>query len=125
MNSEAVPRRGTWALVTGVLGSLLVIAGLAWAIHRYTRPAPLGEDRAAIRAKALAEVRAAETQALNNTGWVDPVKGIVRLRIQDAMNLVEREWGRNPAAARSNLIARVEKATAPPPKAPEKPSEFE
>ena len=125
MTPETVPQRGAWALVTGVLGSILVIAGLAWAIHRYTRPAPLGEDRAAVRAKALAEVRAAETQALNNTGWVDPVKEIVRLRIEDAMIMVERDWGRNPAAARSNLITRVEKATAVPPKAPEKPSEFE
>jgi hypothetical protein len=41
------------------------------------------------------------------------------------MMLVEREWAQNPAAARSNLIARVEKATAAPPKAPEKPSPFE
>jgi hypothetical protein len=125
VNPEAVPQRSSLALIAGVLGSVLVIAGLAWAIHRYTRPAPLGEDRAKVRAKALAEVRAAETQALNNTGWVDPVKGIVRLRIEDAMNWVEREWGRNPAAARSNLIARVEKATAVAPQPPPKPSEFE
>jgi hypothetical protein len=40
----------------------------------------------------------------------------VRLRIEDAKNLVLREW-QNPSAARSNLIARVEKATyVPPPK---------
>jgi hypothetical protein len=40
------------------------------------------------------------------------------------MKLVERQW-QNPPAARSNLIARVEKATAPPPKPPEQPSPFE
>ncbi len=128
MNSEPVPNHGGWAYALGILGSFLILAILAWAIHRYTQPAPLGEDRAAVRAKALAELRAAETEALEHTGWVDPVKGIVRLRIEDAMQMVERDWGANPAAGRSNLIDRVEKATAQPPpapKAPEKPSPFE
>jgi hypothetical protein len=40
------------------------------------------------------------------------------------MKLALRDW-QNPAAARSNLIARVEKATAVPPPAPAKPSQFE
>ncbi len=128
MNSAPVPGRSVWAYVLGILGSLLIIGALAWAIHRYTQPAPLGEDRAAVRTKALAELRAFEAEALEHTGWVDPVKGIVRLRIEDAMKIVERDWGANPAAGRSNLITRVEKATAlppPAPKAPEKPSPYE
>jgi len=40
------------------------------------------------------------------------------------MQITEREW-QNPAAARSNLMARVEKAAAPAPQAPAKPSPFE
>ena len=48
----------------------------------------------------------------------------MRLPIAEAMKLALREW-QNPAAARSNLIARVEKATAAPPTAPAKPSPFE
>jgi hypothetical protein len=40
------------------------------------------------------------------------------------MQIVEREW-HDPVTARSNLTARVEKATAPAPPAPEKPSAFE
>lgn len=116
--------RTGWAYTIGIVGSLLVLGALAWAIHKYTEPAPLGEDRAAFRAKTLADMRAADDEALNNTGWIDQSKGIVRLRIVDAMQLVEREW-QNPAAARSNLISRVEKATALPPKAPAKPSPFE
>jgi hypothetical protein len=125
MNSQTSEKCGTaLAYTVGILGSLLVLAALAWAIHKYTQPTPLGEDRAAARSKALAEMRAADAEALNNPAWIDPAKGIVRLRIVDAMRLVEREW-QNPAAGRSNLIARVEKATALPPKAPEKPSPFE
>src|SRR5512140_385235 len=125
MNGDAVSQRSAWAYVAGVLGSIFIVAFLAWAIHRYTHPGPLGEDRAAVRAKALAEIQAAEAQAMNQTGWVDPAKGIVRLRVEDAMSIVEREWGKNPSAARSNLITRVEKATFVPPKPPEKPSQFE
>ncbi len=125
MNSDARPERTGLAYFIAVLGSFLIIAGLVWAMKHYTQPAPLGEDRAAVRAKALADLRATEAEALNNVGWVDPTKGLVRLRIEDAMHWVETEWARNPAAARSNLSARVDKATAPPPRQPEKPSAFE
>ena len=124
MNSEPTRERSALAYIIAILGAFLIVAALVWAMQRYTQPAPLGEDRAATRAKALVELRAAEAEALNNTAWIDQSKGLVRLRVQDAMELVKREW-QNPAAARSNLIARVEKATAAPPKAPEKPSPFE
>ena len=124
MNGAPVRERNALAWFLGVVGTFLILAALVWAMYRYTKSVPLGEDRAALRAKALAELRASENEALNTPAWLDQNKGIVRLRIEDAMKLVEREW-RNPAAARSNLIARVEKATAQPPKPPEKPSQFE
>jgi hypothetical protein len=124
MNSEPARERTGFVYFIAVLGSFLIVAALAWAIHRYTQPPPLGEDRAAVRAKALAELRAAEKEALDNVGWIDQSKGLVRLPIEDAMALVLREW-QNPPAAHSNLNARVEKATAPPPKDPEKPNPFD
>jgi hypothetical protein len=122
-------RNGTLtAYVVGIVGAFLIFAALVWAMWYYTRPAPLGEDRVAIRRKALAEMRAAEAEQLHNYGWVDATKGIVRLPIAEAMKLALAQ-GQNPAAARSNLIARVEKAfpppPPPPPKAPEKPSQYE
>lgn len=125
MNSQLNRERSGPAYVIGIAGSFLIVAALAWAIHRYTQPAPLGEDRAAVRAKALADMRASEAEGLHTTAWIDQGKGLVRLRIEDAMQLIQREWGQNPAAGRSNLIARLEKATALPPKAPEKPNPFE
>ncbi len=102
----------------------LIFAGLVWKMREYTTPAPLGAVRAAERAKALADLRAAEADALNNVGWVDQTKGVVRLPIADAVKLAEQQW-QNPTKARADLIARGEKATALPPKAPEKPSQFE
>ena len=122
MNGQPAPDRSAWAYVLAALGAFLIVGALVWAMHRYTQPPPLGQDRAEFRAKTLVELRAAEADALQHPGWVDQTKGIVRLPIEDALRIVERDWGRNPVTARSNLISRVEKATA---KAPEKPSQFE
>jgi hypothetical protein len=113
-----------WSVTVAAVIVCLIFAALVWKTRQYTTPAPLNAGRAAERAQALMELRAAETDALNNVGWVDQAKGVVRLPIADAMKLVEHEW-QNPAKARADLIARVEKATALPPKAPEKPSAFE
>src|SRR6516164_7913977 len=110
MNSEPAPERTGLAYVAGILGSFLIIGALVWAMRHFNQPPVLGEDRAAARAKALAELRADEADKLENGGWVDPVKGQVRLPIRVAMKMVERDWGQNPAAARSNLLERVEKA---------------
>ena len=102
------------ANIVGILGAFGICAGLVWAMWHFNSPAPLGEDRVATRKKALAEVRAAESDDLNRYGWVDPTKDIVRLPIAQAMKLARDQW-QNPALARSNLIARVEKAYPPPP----------
>jgi hypothetical protein len=120
------------AYAIAVVGAFLIVAGLVWVMISYTRPAPLGAARAAERKKALVELRAANVETLTSYGILDPAKGTVRLPVIDketggpgrAMQLALQLW-QNPAAARSNLIARVEKATAPAPKAPEKPSQFE
>ena len=125
MNSEPAAERTGLAYVIAILGAFLIVAGLVWAMRHYSQPPALGEDRAKVRAKALAELREDEADKLQNPGWVDPTKGLVRLPIAVAMKMVERDWGQNPAAARSNLVERVEKANVAPPKAPEKPSPFE
>ncbi len=122
MNGQ--PERGGVAYLIGILGALLIVAALVWAMQRYTEPPPLGQDRVALRKKALAELRAAEASELGSYGWVDEAKGVVRLPIEQAMRLTLRDW-QNPSAARSNLIARVEKATAVPAPPPAKPNPFD
>ena len=124
MSPQPARERTGLAYAIGILGSLLIVAALVWAMQRYTQPPPLGQDRVAVRKKALADLRAAEATELENYGWLDQPKGVVRLPIAEAMQLSLRDW-QNPAAARSNLIARVEMATAAPPAAPAKPSAFE
>lgn len=112
------------AYSVAVIGAFLIVAALVWVMRVYTRPAPLGEERAEFRAKTLRELRAANDEILKSYGWQDQARGIVHMPIAEAMKQVQREW-RNPTAARTNLSARAEKATAPLPKVPEKPSQFE
>jgi hypothetical protein len=88
----------------------------------YTRPAPLNTARIEERKKALAELRAANAEALGHNGWVDQTKGLVRLNVERAMDLTVQEY-KNPAAARSNLIARASAAYPPPP--PPAPNQYE
>ena len=81
-------------------------------------------DRAADRSKALAEIRAEENHCLTTSAVIDAKRGIVRLPIETAMKIAAQQ-GQNPAAARADLNARSDKATAELPKVPEKPSAFE
>jgi hypothetical protein len=118
-------RRGQTSInLLVILGTFLIVAALVWVMQYYTRPAPVNELRILERKKFLAEIRATEADALNNYGWVDPGKGLVRLPISRATDLVLEEW-KNPAAAHSNLAARAEKAYALPPAAPAAPNPFE
>lgn len=107
------------------VGAFLVVALLIFAMKRYTAPAPLSQARVAERAAALKEVREAGQKALNNNDVTDAGKSFFRVKIERAMELTVEEYAKNPAAFRTNLVARAEKLAEPPPKAPEKPSVFE
>ena len=115
----------TAAYFVGILGSLLIVAGLVWVMRHYTTSVPADAVRVAERRKALIEVNHVGKDQLETYGYVDAAKGQVRLPIQQAMEMMRQEW-RTPAAGRSNLLARVNQFNPPPPpKAPEKPNPFE
>ena len=118
MNSETECKTcgARCAYIAALVGAFLIVAGLVWVMRHYTRPEPLGEDRAALRSKTLAALRAENEEVLHNPNyaWQDAAKGIVRMPIDRAMELSLTLW-KNPATARTNLIAREEKATFVPP----------
>ena len=117
MNRE----RTVWPVGLAFLVACFLFAAFVVKVS-WSVPIPaIDADRAAVRAKALGEIRAAAAQALNHAGWIDENRGLVRLPIDVAMQLTEREW-QNPAAARSNLTVRAEKAAAPASQAPANPS---
>src|SRR5436190_19007943 len=121
MNQASCDKSRLAAYAIGILGTFLIVSLLVLAMRHYTQPAPVGANRVEERYKFLQDQRAADAKALNEYDWVDKEKGIVRLPVQRAVELTLQEW-HNPAAARSNLISRIEQATAAPPKAPEKPN---
>jgi hypothetical protein len=109
----------TAALVVGVAGACLVVAGLVFVMERFTAPPPVSQARAQERLKNLADVRSANGESLKTYGMVDAPHGTYRVPVETAAKWVVEEW-RDPAAGRSNLIGRLDKATVviPPPKSP-------
>jgi hypothetical protein len=106
-------------IVASVIFAVLVVA-----MKFLVNVPAIDADSAALRTKALAEIRATESKSLNNAGWVDESRGIVRIPIDTAIQLAAQEW-QNPAAARADLIAREEKASAPAPVVAPKANPFE
>ena len=106
------------------LATFLLMAFLVRQMVRYTAPAPLGADRGAARAKDNTQIRAEGAQTLSSYGYVEQPKGIVRVPIDEAMKLTVEGY-KNAAQFRSNLLSRLDKATAAAPKPPEKPNEYE
>lgn len=100
----------------------LAIAALFFAMFYFTRGMyrennigrPNAQARAAERIKARNELRTTTAAALSNGGMVDTNKGIVRIPIARAMQMTVEAY-EHPDAARSNLIARAQKAAQPAP----------
>lgn len=110
--------------VVGVLGALLIVAGLVWLMHHYTAAPPVFAERSAERLQIRAEFDAANSPLIHDYGWQDETRGFVRVPLDRAKELVLEEW-QNPEAGRSNLMARAAKAFAPLPKPPEKKNIYE
>jgi hypothetical protein len=110
MSESSKPSTGVLFVV--IVGTFLILAGLVWVMRHYTQPPPANEARVLERKKFLMELRAAEADALHNYGWVDATKGLIRLPIERAMALALEDY-KNPAG-RTNIVARAEKAFAPP-----------
>jgi Fe2+ transport system protein B len=125
MNSESCCQKTrTAGYVLAILGTFLVMAILVGVMRHYTATLSLSAERAEERMKILADFKAANAPLLEKYDWQDKDKGIVRVPVARAKELVLEEW-QNPAAAHSNLMERAAKAFAPAPKPPEKKSEYE
>src|SRR5438128_1977992 len=94
----------------GIAGTVIVVALLMWFLFdrfaaRETSRSPQPEPMAASNPRKeppeprlqkapvmdLKEFRAAEDAILNSYGWVDPEKGVVRIPVERAMELVAKE----------------------------------
>ena len=97
-----------------ILAVLLIGYVLIHAMRAYVPAAPVNAKRAAERAAGRAEVMAnAQKELHGDPVYINKANGVVRLPIDRAMELVV-QGGKDPAAFRSNLLTRVETATAQP-----------
>jgi hypothetical protein len=124
MNSETPNVNRASGAAVGFLAASLLFIALVAVVNFSARPPAIDADRAATISQALFQIRTNEAAELDAAGWIDQPRGIVRLPIATAMQMVARDW-HNPQAARSNLVERAEKATTPLPAAPPKPNPFE
>jgi hypothetical protein len=125
MNSESCCQKiRLGAYAAGLLGTFLIVALLARLMQSYAGAPSIAATRAAERMQIMSEYKAANEPLVDNYDWQDQAKGFVRVPIARAEELVLQEW-QDPAAARSNLMARAAKAFALPPKPPEKKNEYE
>jgi hypothetical protein len=116
-NTPKIRAASVWFIA--IVGAFLIMAWLVSYVRKYTAPPPLNQARIEERRKAFAELEASNAEMLNNYGWVDQSKGLVRLPLDRAISLTFQEW-QNPAGARAKLLALAEKSAATPPAAPAK-----
>jgi hypothetical protein len=114
-----------WFFAFILLFLLGIMGQMTRRMYRDQDAGGFSQARGAERLKARKDLEAAAAIELTKPGWVDQSKGVVRIPIEQSKELVIKQWGENPAVARSNLIARSQQAAAPPPKVREKPSQFE
>jgi hypothetical protein len=101
-----------WVYAVVIALSFLLMAWIVRGMYRTDNPGRVNSRRAEERIKARRELEAAFTAELNNRAALDKARGIERIPIQQAMEMVVRDW-ENPAAGRSNLLGRLQRASTP------------
>lgn len=107
-----------------LLGAFLLMAYFVRGMLQDFPRRPVNQARAEQRLEGRDKLAAASAEALTQPGWADEARGLVRLPIARAMEMVVQIY-QDPEAGRAILMERAEKAAAPLPAAPEQPSEFE
>jgi hypothetical protein len=125
MNTESTCQKTRVGVyVAGFLGTFLIVAALVHLMQFYTQAPSISATRAAERMQIMTDFKAVNAPLIEKYDWQDQAKGFVRVPIERAKELVLQEW-QDPAAARSNMMARAAIEFAPPPKVPEKKSVYE
>jgi hypothetical protein len=125
MNSDnCCKKSGLGAYVLAILGTFVLVGWLVWLMRSYTQaPSPFAA-RSAERMQIMSDFKALNAPLVEKYDWQDQAKGFVRIPIDRAKELILQQW-QDPAAGRSNLMARAAIEFAPPPKVPEKKNEYE
>jgi hypothetical protein len=95
---------------------------IAIAVKLVVKAPAVDADHGDLITKAMVDLRVSEDKTLNTAGWIDQQRGIVRIPIDTAIQQAATE---EAGQIRDDLKKRAEKAAAPAPVAPAKPSIFE
>ncbi len=79
--------RSVWPMFFGALVLIAIFWAAAWILRSGPSGATDEAEKAEVRRKNLEELTAANQEELESYGWVDREKGIVRLPIEQAMDL--------------------------------------
>ncbi len=92
MSSGSGIRTG-WILTSGIVGAILFVSAMAWlnSFFAVSRNQEVYRKVLSLSNPKLAELRAQEAEILNSYGWVDQQKGIVRIPVDKAMEIMTRE----------------------------------
>lgn len=125
MNTDSCCKKtSVCAYIIAALGTFLVMMFLVGMLRHYTEKPSLMAERGEERMKILKEFWAVNQPLVEKYDWQDKDKGIVRVPVTRAKELVLEEW-QNPAKARADLMERAKKAFAPAPKPPPVKNPFE
>lgn len=109
--SARIPNKSQKVITPLLALAIFGLVATAWRVMQRTVPEPLDAKRVAERTRISAEVAAQDQKALETYAWLDRDRGTVRMPIAKAMELSVTLF-KEPAAGRSNLLARLEQATA-------------
>ena len=113
MNEPGQHRLDVAAAALGAGGLMLILGLLVWVMYHYTQPPPVDGARWVERQRNLSELNAQAKEQLDNYGWLDQGRGVVRLPVERAMELTAQEW-RDPSAGRAKWLTLLARATPPP-----------
>lgn len=85
--SHPTGARSVWPMFFGALVMIAIFWGAAWLLRSGPSGATDDLERAEVRRTNLEELTTADQEELENYGWIDREKGIVRLPIKQAMEL--------------------------------------
>jgi hypothetical protein len=92
--------------IISIIGVFSIMAALTGLMYYFTKAPSSDQVRFAERQQFLTDLTAQANDQLDQYSLIDPVKNIVRLPINRAMEVIVQEW-ENPGLARTNLLERL------------------
>ncbi len=113
---SSAPHRSTGVTILLTLAGFLLFSLMVFYMYRLSGPVEDPEvKRGAERLEFLRNVKARDAEALETYGWMDPVKRVVRIPIERAMQLAVDRLRAKRLRSADLIVVQGAAATAPAP----------